>query len=51
MTFGMVSGVGGGMCVIDGVHCLKRKGRFWGFGVPIHPIGLNGVLLYATSKL
>jgi len=52
LSLGEVSGIGHGMGAIDGSsHSPSgRIERFWGFGVPIHPISLNGVFLYATSK-
>jgi len=42
--------VGHGMGVVDGVHVPKWKGWFWGFNKLIHPISLNGMFLYSTSK-
>jgi len=48
MPFGMVSGIGQVMGVLDGVHMSQAEGA--GFGVPVHPINWNGVFLYATSN-
>ena len=41
MTFGMVSRVGRGMGVLDGVKIVERKGAVLGVnvGVPLKPIG------------
>jgi len=41
MQFGVVSGVGSGIGVLDGVHVLMWKGRFRKL---FAPTGLNGVL-------
>jgi len=51
MSFGMVSVVVRGMGMVDGVHMPQVEGAVLGFGVPVHPISLNDVFLYATSKL
>jgi len=40
LLFRVVSGVGRGMGVLDGIHIWKNKGEFGGF----LPIGLNGIL-------
>jgi len=50
MPFGMVSGVGHGMGVKDGSPRAPSGRGGLGVGVPIHPISLNGVFLYAASK-
>ena len=42
LSFWMVSGVGRGTGVLDGVYVPKEEGRFGGFFVPI---GLNGIFL------
>jgi len=31
LLFGEVSGVGRGMCVLDGVHVPQGEGQFWRF--------------------
>jgi len=41
LSFGVVSGVGPGIRVLDGVHVLQGKGLFWGFFGICVPIGLN----------
>ena len=33
------------------IHVPQAEGAVLGFGVPIHAISLNGVYMYATSKL
>ena len=35
MLFGVASGVGRGMGVLDGVHLPQGEGRFWGVLTPI----------------
>ena len=47
MPFGVMSGVGRGMSVLDGVHILQGEGKFRGF---LRPIGLNGVSGYIFFK-
>jgi len=42
ISFGMVSGVGGGMGVIDEVHVPQEEGVILGVLVPI---GLNGIFV------
>ena len=42
LSFGVVSRVGPGIDVLDGVHVLKGKGLFLGFFGICAPIGLNG---------
>jgi len=41
LSFGVVSGIGLGICILDGSTCLKERGDFGGFS----PIGLNGIFL------
>jgi len=50
ISFGVVSGVGRGIGILDGVHMPQGEGEVWGFD----RIGLNGVLkcifkLYCTA--
>jgi len=40
LPFGVVSGVGSGICVLDGVHILQAAGKVSGF---FWSIGLNGI--------
>jgi len=42
LSFGVVSGVGTGIDVLDGVHVPEGKGLFLGFFVICTPIRLNG---------
>jgi len=42
LAFGMVSGVGPGIDVLDWVHVPQGRGLFWGFFGICVPIGLNG---------
>jgi len=45
LSFGVVSGVGPGIDVIDvGQHASRGRGHFWGFW-PHWPIGFNGIFL------
>ena len=51
MQFGMMSGVGRGMGVLNAGGDRRRgiKGQYWKFGIPFQTISLNSVFLYATS--
>ena len=46
LSFGVVSTVGPGIHVLDGVHVPKKKGLFCGFFGICAPIGLNGRMTY-----
>jgi len=46
MPFGMVSGVGGGMGVLDRVHVPQREGAVSGFFSTVGLNGQNGVFSY-----
>ena len=40
LSVGTVSGVGGGMGILDGVYVPERHGQFWGF---IDPVGFKSI--------
>jgi len=49
MPFGVVSGIGRGMGVLDGVMIVEGKGQFWGeFG---GPIVANGAFATRASQI
>jgi len=48
MPFGVVSGVGRGMCVLDGVRVSQGKGWFDGVFVPIYWNGVFLTEMYST---
>ena len=48
MPFGMVSGVGRGMGVLDGVVIVEGEGQYWGeFG---RPIVINGDIFFIIVR-
>jgi len=50
MPFGVVSGVGRGMSVLDGVHYHRRRRAFLGVNLGC-PIVVNGTLLRSCAKV
>jgi len=51
LSFGMVSGVGPGIHVLDGGSCAPKEGAVLGIFRHLHPIGLNGRMTYFCTEM